>query len=620
MDFRDSPDEAAFRERLRGWLTEQKGKFPTSGDEYWAKAGEWHAALYEAGFFGTSWPKAYGGQDLPPLYDVIVDEEIAKAGAPARPSLGYLVVGLSHHGNEELRQRFLPGMINGTERWCQGFSEPGAGSDLASLTTTAARDGDEYVISGHKIWTSYSDVADWCLVLARTDKDVPKHKGISAFIVSMHQPGIVQRPLKMISGVTKEFGQVEFDGARVSADNMVGAPGDGWKLAMTVVSHEREPSTLGFSARYGKTVRQLASRVDGPRSRGAVLGVGADRDAAAARAAAAVRAAGRHDARPAGLVGQAADDMGRAVGRPCRAWRPSAPSDEEMFGAYMYSRAQSVMGGTVADSEEHHRAADSRTGELKCTTCQTKSTSRPTARCASSRSTVPTTSMRSTTTCTSGWPRSGKRSTRTPTRAGGRHHRCGPGVLGRRRLQLPRRASQRRSVAAEDDQARSRSRHRHGALSHPGGRRGQRSCRRAGLQPGRAVRHRLHRRDRVLRRPARADRSGGRRRRAAGVAVADQPVAGQGVRVDRCADQGRSAPSNSGWPTTSSKTRRRGDRVREEDHRAAAAGGRGHQAADEHPTGAVGDGVAGLRQPLRVRVVRHRRLQQDRRRADRQDK
>ena len=98
MDFRDSPEEAAFRERLRGWLTEQKGKFPTSGDEYWAKAGEWHVALYEAGFFGTSWPKAYGGQDLPPVYDVIVDEEIAKAGAPARPSLGYLVVGLSHHG------------------------------------------------------------------------------------------------------------------------------------------------------------------------------------------------------------------------------------------------------------------------------------------------------------------------------------------------------------------------------------------------------------------------------------------------------------------------------------------------------------------------------------------
>ena len=108
MDFRDSPEEAAFRDRLRGWLTEQKGKFPTSGDEYWAAQGAWHQALYEAGFFGTSWPEEFGGQDLPPVYDVIVDEEIAKAGAPARPSLGYLVVGLGHHGSKELQQRFLP--------------------------------------------------------------------------------------------------------------------------------------------------------------------------------------------------------------------------------------------------------------------------------------------------------------------------------------------------------------------------------------------------------------------------------------------------------------------------------------------------------------------------------
>ena len=117
MDFRDSPDEAAFRERLRGWLTEQKGKFPTSGDEYWAAQGDWHQALYGAGFFGTSWPKEYGGQDLPPVYDVIVDEEIAKAGAPARPSLGYLVVGLSHHevillGRKHLLHRFI-GHIDG---------------------------------------------------------------------------------------------------------------------------------------------------------------------------------------------------------------------------------------------------------------------------------------------------------------------------------------------------------------------------------------------------------------------------------------------------------------------------------------------------------------------------
>jgi len=117
------------------------------------------------------------------------------------------------------------------------------------------------VINGHKIWTSYSDAADWCLVLARTDPAVPKHKGISAFVISMHQPGIEQRPLPMINGVTREFGEVRFDAARVPAANMVGAPGDGWRLAMTVVSHEREPGELGYVTRYAKVVNELAARV-----------------------------------------------------------------------------------------------------------------------------------------------------------------------------------------------------------------------------------------------------------------------------------------------------------------------------------------------------------------------
>ena len=327
------------------WLTEQKGKFPTSGDEYWAQQGEWHQALYAAGFFGTSWPKEYGGQDLPPVYDVIVDEEIAKAGAPARPSLGYLVVGLGHHGSKELQQRFLPGMINGSERWCQGFSEPGAGSDLASLTTTATREGDEYVIHGHKIWTSYSDVADWCLLLARTDKDVPKHRGISAFIVSMHQPDIEQRPLKMISGVTNEFGQVEFDGARVPADQMVGTPGEGWKLAMTVVSHEREPSTLGFSARYGKLVRELASRVEGTTPEELSWAwVQTEMLRLHVRRRLSEQLDGITHGPQGSLDKLLMTWVEQSVGHAALA--TVGTSDPELFGAYLYSRAQSVMGGT----------------------------------------------------------------------------------------------------------------------------------------------------------------------------------------------------------------------------------------------------------------------------------
>jgi alkylation response protein AidB-like acyl-CoA dehydrogenase len=263
MDFFDSPAEAEFRTRLRAWLTDNNPGLPSSStdDEYWSRQAEWHTALYDAGFFGLSWPSRFGGHDLPTVFDVILDGELADAGAPPRPSLGYLVQGISTHGSDAIQDRFLPGLISGRERWCQGFSEPDAGSDLASLRTTATRDGDEYVIDGHKIWTSYSDVADWCILLARTDPDGPKHKGLSAFAVPMDQPGIEQRPLRMINGITTEFGQVLFDGARVAAANMIGAPGEGWRVAMTIVSHEREPGELGYVARYAKTVKELEKTV-----------------------------------------------------------------------------------------------------------------------------------------------------------------------------------------------------------------------------------------------------------------------------------------------------------------------------------------------------------------------
>ncbi|WP_063002047.1 acyl-CoA dehydrogenase family protein [Nocardia mikamii] len=345
MDFRDSPAEAEFRDRLRRWLSEVAADFPTSGDEYWARQGEWHRALYRAGFFGSSWPKEFGGYDLPPVYDVIVDEELARAGAPPRPSLGYLVQGLGRHGSKELQQRFLPGMIDGTERWCQGFSEPGAGSDLAALTTSATLDGDHYVIHGHKIWTSYSDIADWCLLLARTDPQAPRHKGISAFIVSMKQPGVRQRPLRMISGITTEFGQVGFDGATVPADRMVGAPGEGWKLAMTVVGHEREPSTLGYSARYAKTVRVLADRVDGPvPDELAWAAVQSEMLRLHVRRRLSEQLDGVSHGPDGSLDKLLMTWVDQAVGHA--ALTVAGTDDADMFGTYLYSRAQSVMGGT----------------------------------------------------------------------------------------------------------------------------------------------------------------------------------------------------------------------------------------------------------------------------------
>jgi len=343
LDYRDSPAEAAFRDRLRTWLGEQAGNFPTSGDEYWTRQGEWHRALHAAGFFGLSWPREYGGHELPSVYDVILDEELARAGAPPRPSLGYLVQGLGRHGSEELRRRFLPGMIDGTERWCQGFSEPGAGSDLASLTTAATREGDFYVLHGHKIWTSYSDVADWCLLLARTDPDVPRHKGLSAFVVPMKQPGIEQRPLRMMNGVTTEFGQVLFDGAKVPADQMVGSPGEGWALAMTIVGHEREPAELGYSARYGKLVRDLAARGTASADlawaavQTEMLRLHVRRRLSERLDGVAHGPEGSLDKLLMTWVEQSVGHAALAVG---------GTRDAELLSAYLYSRAQSVMGGT----------------------------------------------------------------------------------------------------------------------------------------------------------------------------------------------------------------------------------------------------------------------------------
>ncbi|OBA81569.1 acyl-CoA dehydrogenase [Mycobacterium sp. 1164966.3] len=345
MDFRDSADEAAFRERLRSWLALHAKEFSGSGDEYWLRMADWHRALYDNGFFGLSWPRDYGGQELPPVYDVIVDEELVRAGAPPRPSVGYLVYGIGRHGSDELRRRFLPGIINGSERWCQGFSEPGAGSDLASLTTTATHEGDHYVVQGHKIWTSYSDVADWCLLLARTDPEAKRHRGLSAFVISMKQSGIQQRPLRMMNGVTNEFGQVLFDGATVPADRMVGAPGDGWAVAMTVVGHEREPSTLGYAARYGKLVRDLLARNSGPVPEElAWAAVQSEMLTHHVRRRLSEQLDGVSHGPEGSLDKLLMTCVEQSVGHAALA--VAGIRDPDLLSAYLYSRAQSVMGGT----------------------------------------------------------------------------------------------------------------------------------------------------------------------------------------------------------------------------------------------------------------------------------
>jgi alkylation response protein AidB-like acyl-CoA dehydrogenase len=359
LDFSDSPEEAEFRSRLRAWLADNTPDLPASStsDEYWAGQADWHRALYAAGFFGLSWPKDIGGHELPTTYDVILDDELAAAGAPPRPSLGYLVQGILHHGSEDIRRRLLPGIVDGSDRWCQGFSEPEAGSDLASLRTTAVREGDEYVINGHKVWTSYSDAADWCLVLARTDATVPKHRGISAFRISMHQSGVQQKPLKMINGITREFGEVLFDNARTPAADMIGEPGEGWRLAMTVVSHEREPGELGYVARYRKSVRQLAAKIaenpEGLRNDQFEALAWAAVDSQMLRSHVCRRLSDRLDGITHGpegsvdklLMTQVEQSVGHAALSVAGVREDGG--EDTWLKLYLYSRAQSVMGGTA---------------------------------------------------------------------------------------------------------------------------------------------------------------------------------------------------------------------------------------------------------------------------------
>lgn len=265
MDYRDSPAEAEFRARLRAWLTDHNPGLPASStdDEYWARQAEWHTALYDAGFFGLSWPARYGGHDLPTVFDVILDEEMAAAGAPPRPSLGYLVQGISTHGSDAIKDRFLPGLINGTERWCQGFSEPDAGSDLGNLRVSAIRDGDDYVVNGEKTWCTTAHLARWGLFLLRTDPTArergAKHEGITAFVVDLRTPGVEVRPITDLVG-EEAFCSVVFTDARVPVEHRLGDEGAGWLVAMGTLGHERV-GTAGLSITMRSDLDSLVERV-----------------------------------------------------------------------------------------------------------------------------------------------------------------------------------------------------------------------------------------------------------------------------------------------------------------------------------------------------------------------
>jgi alkylation response protein AidB-like acyl-CoA dehydrogenase len=267
MDLSDTREEAAFREKARTWLEANLPKgvanrgFALAIDEESVRAlTDWQRRLWEAGYLGLSWPKEYGGQGASMIESAIFNEEMARVRAPAPLNeLGLSMGGptILEHGTEDQKRRFLPKILSCEEVWCQGFSEPMSGSDLAALGTRAVIDGDHFVVNGQKVWTSLGHISDWCMLLVRTDADAPKHRGISYLLVDMHSPGVTVRPLRQITGEA-EFNEMFFDDVRVPRENLLGPLNGGWGVALTTLMNERATLALATVMRFRNVFDDLA--------------------------------------------------------------------------------------------------------------------------------------------------------------------------------------------------------------------------------------------------------------------------------------------------------------------------------------------------------------------------
>jgi alkylation response protein AidB-like acyl-CoA dehydrogenase len=263
MDLNFTHDEEQFRQKVRKFLEENVPKSGLStarempeDKERLAKAKAWQRKLYDAGYVALSWPKEYGGQALDPVKQSIVNDEMVRARAPyllGGSGLGMLGPTLISWGNEEQKRRFLPKILTAEEIWCQGYSEPGSGSDLASLRTRAEIVGDEFVVNGQKVWTSGAQYSDWMFCLVRTDPEAPKHRGISYILIDMKSPGITVRPLVQMTG-DRGFNEVFFDNVRVPRKNLVAKLNEGWIVANATLFHERNMlgASTGSEQRLGR--------------------------------------------------------------------------------------------------------------------------------------------------------------------------------------------------------------------------------------------------------------------------------------------------------------------------------------------------------------------------------
>ncbi len=260
MDLTLSPAEEAFRDELRSWLdANHPGDEPNGDEAAFVFRRDWQRRLHEAGWAGVSWPKEYGGRGATLIEQAIFNEETVRARTPTVANVLGLAMGgptVIAHGTEEQKHRYLPSILSAEEIWCQGFSEPESGSDLASLKTRAVRDGDEWVVTGEKVWTTFAHHAKWCMLVARTDADAPKHKGLTYFLMDMEQDAVQVRPLVQITGEA-EFNELFIEAARIPHANIVGGDGNGWAVAITTLMHERATLAFGLQVSVQIALRQL---------------------------------------------------------------------------------------------------------------------------------------------------------------------------------------------------------------------------------------------------------------------------------------------------------------------------------------------------------------------------
>jgi alkylation response protein AidB-like acyl-CoA dehydrogenase len=373
MQLQPTDDERALQEEVRAYLAGSRlasADLPRALDDRMEVLREWQAACYVAGYVGRAWPGEFGGGGRPPVEQIIVDQELAAAGAPELVNVvGLDVLGpsLLRFGDDRQRQRYIPSILSAEEIWCQGFSEPEAGSDLASLRTRAVEHDDHFVVSGQKTWVSWGQYARWCGVLARTEETGPRHRGLSMLIVDMRSPSVEVRPMTQITGHA-EFCELFLDDVVVPKENLLGARGDGWRIAMHTLGHERGTAALPRQVKLRTWLDRLVRVANGRELDGRPILADPAAQVALARALIGIEVLRHHAYRTVGeflnggavgpdsssvklLMAEAEQRLAatavEVLGPTLQHAEPAAAAENGFWHeTYLYSRAASVYGGT----------------------------------------------------------------------------------------------------------------------------------------------------------------------------------------------------------------------------------------------------------------------------------